>query len=361
MTNQQGVPEALTDYEHRHAIRQGHKIAASDSYFEARPQIDTNDHRKVFEAGFDRGWDRHAALVDAQQPAPSAVGAVEWIGVSSHHLLQRDGILGKAGDVVTAQWPVLPQPSPTPQADSQPAPVLDSLLNIVINHEALATPAEVRSMAAELATYRAARVPASSQQAPALDRDRIREIFMAHGFTVKEGQTDLKQYVYDAADALLRAASTPADSVTAPAGGATAEPRWKSEDFEVMHYPPMPTTGMRVGMPKGVKVTHRPTGLFAVSEDERSQHMNREVAWNKLQDMLAAAPTPPAQAADSVLEDAARLAKITQAIRDYHFALDNREHGGVAMARAWNAICDVLNMDWVQGAESAARKQGGAT
>ena len=62
--------------------------------------------------------------------------------------------------------------------------------------------------------------------------------------------------------------------------------------------------------------------------------------------------------ADSVLEDAAQLAKITQAIRDYHFALDNREHGGVAMARAWNAICDVLNMDWVQGAESAAREQG---
>ena len=48
---------------------------------------------------------------------------------------------------------------------------------------------------------------------PALDRTRIREIFMTHGFTVKEGQTDLKQYVYDAADALLRAASAPADSV----------------------------------------------------------------------------------------------------------------------------------------------------
>ena len=53
--------------------------------------------------------------------------------------------------------------------------------------------------------------PTDSQ--PALDRDRIREIFMAHGFTVKEGQTDLKQYVYDAADALLRAARAPADSV----------------------------------------------------------------------------------------------------------------------------------------------------
>ena len=49
--------------------------------------------------------------------------------------------------------------------------------------------------------------------APLLDRDRIREIFMEHGFTVKEGQTDLKQYVYDAADALLRAARAPTDSV----------------------------------------------------------------------------------------------------------------------------------------------------
>ncbi len=55
---------------------------------------------------------------------------------------------------------------------------------------------------------------ADSQPAPVLDCDRIREIFMAHGFTVEEGQTDLKQYVYDAADALLCAARAPAaDSV----------------------------------------------------------------------------------------------------------------------------------------------------
>ena len=53
----------------------------------------------------------------------------------------------------------------------------------------------------------------SAESVPALDRDRIREIFMAHGFTVKEGQTDLKQYVYDAAEALLRAARAQADSV----------------------------------------------------------------------------------------------------------------------------------------------------
>lgn len=37
-----------------------------------------------------------------------------------------------------------------------------------------------------------------------MTKDQIRAIFLAHGFTVKEGQPDLKQYVYDAADALLR-------------------------------------------------------------------------------------------------------------------------------------------------------------
>ena len=48
------------------------------------------------------------------------------------------------------------------------------------------------------------------QPAPApMSRDQIREVFMAHGFTVKEGQTDLKQYVYDAAYALLELVEAP--------------------------------------------------------------------------------------------------------------------------------------------------------
>jgi hypothetical protein len=41
-----------------------------------------------------------------------------------------------------------------------------------------------------------------------MTNEQIRDIFMAHGFTIKEGQTDLKPYVYDAARALL--ASKPA-------------------------------------------------------------------------------------------------------------------------------------------------------
>ena len=43
--------------EQEYAIRQGHEIAASDGYFDARPQIESKDRRKVFQAGFERGWD----------------------------------------------------------------------------------------------------------------------------------------------------------------------------------------------------------------------------------------------------------------------------------------------------------------
>lgn len=39
------------------AIKEAEVCAASDSYFAARPQIDGDDRRRVFEAGFARGWD----------------------------------------------------------------------------------------------------------------------------------------------------------------------------------------------------------------------------------------------------------------------------------------------------------------
>lgn len=38
--------------------------------------------------------------------------------------------------------------------------------------------------------------------------DEIRELFLANGFTIKEGQTDLKPYVYQAARALLSKAAS---------------------------------------------------------------------------------------------------------------------------------------------------------
>jgi hypothetical protein len=49
--------------------------------------------------------------------------------------------------------------------------------------------------------------PAAAPAVPEVSNDHIRAVFMSNGFTIKEGCTDLKPYVYAAARALL--ASTP--------------------------------------------------------------------------------------------------------------------------------------------------------
>lgn len=59
--------------------------------------------------------------------------------------------------------------------------------------------------------------------------ERIKAIFMAHGFKIKEGQTDLKTYVYEAADALLRDFGLAA-SPAAPAPD-TPESRWPAKHY----------------------------------------------------------------------------------------------------------------------------------
>ena len=48
-----------------------------------------------------------------------------------------------------------------------------------------------------------ATLDAQPQSAPAGERETIRAVFLRNGFTVKEGQTDLKPYVYAAAEELL--------------------------------------------------------------------------------------------------------------------------------------------------------------
>lgn len=54
----------MNEQDREYAIMEAHRIHDSDEYFEARPQIDSADRRRVFEAGFDRGY--QAAL---QSPA----------------------------------------------------------------------------------------------------------------------------------------------------------------------------------------------------------------------------------------------------------------------------------------------------
>ena len=91
----------MSDSEKNFALRQGHGIASEDGYFEARPQIDSMDRRKVFGAGFERGWE--AAL--AAEPAQERIQALE---LEVRQLTEQIAELRHA---------------PTPQADSQPAPL----------------------------------------------------------------------------------------------------------------------------------------------------------------------------------------------------------------------------------------------
>lgn len=39
------------------ALREGMQAGAEAEYFDARPHLDNNDRRRVFGAGFQRGWD----------------------------------------------------------------------------------------------------------------------------------------------------------------------------------------------------------------------------------------------------------------------------------------------------------------
>ena len=54
-------------------------------------------------------------------------------------------------------------------------------------------------------------------------------------------------------------------------------------DYKVECYPPLPTGGMQTGrIPSGVKVTHLPTGKFAICTEHRLQYLNRDAALKLL-------------------------------------------------------------------------------
>lgn len=85
-------PEAQP-YEHSKAISEGARNAAADAYFAARAwMMDTAANRRLFEAGFDRGWD---AAPSAQAPQPEAQpsmtpeqvrdGIADWIETNVNH------------------------------------------------------------------------------------------------------------------------------------------------------------------------------------------------------------------------------------------------------------------------------------
>lgn len=55
--------------------------------------------------------------------------------------------------------------------------------------------------------------------------------------------------------------------------------------------------------------------------------------------------------------DAEKLAAIEAAIRDYHYALDDRRRAGVAGLVALSEVCEILGMHWREGEEMKRRRQ----
>lgn len=67
--------------------------------------------------------------------------------------------------------------------------------------------------------------------------------------------------------------------------------------------------------------------------------------------LLLASPPAPQPAARMPQE----LLEVQRAVRDYHFALDTRQHGGTAAHKALDAIQEALGMPWTQGREARRR------
>lgn len=55
--------------------------------------------------------------------------------------------------------------------------------------------------------------------------------------------------------------------------------------FEI--WPKPKEGGMLLGIPKGIKVTHLPTGLVAICDTERDQYKNRNLALAALSALVA--------------------------------------------------------------------------
>jgi len=87
----------------------------------------------------------------------------------------------------------------------------------------------------------------------------------------------------------------------------------------------------------------------------QASHINPDHrdGWNACYRAAEAALSAQAAEKDAVI---AALLAVKQAISDYHYALDMRQHGGVAQDRAFNAICEAVGMHWWHQGEEKARR-----
>ena len=130
------------------------------------------------------------------------------------------------------------------------------------------------------------------------------------------------------AAAVLRAARAQADSVTAPAGPSKSLP-------------------------------YEPTSAMLIAARERDPALPIETVRAIYWSMWRTAPTPPAQAADSVLEDAARLDWLAPRLCAYDVSAPMLNgQSGPAIMFTWPIGVDMKFAD-LRGSIDAARKQGG--
>lgn len=248
--------------------------------------------------------DHIAALVDAQQPAPSAAVALSddlrdrLVAISEAVAYQDD----------RAAQAMLREILAAPPADSHPAPVLLSdeelcqieepyLLNFRIPLGGQYDFARAVEKAVLAKTYGTqAPQPSPTPQADGqsvLDSIALMKVVMradeALAGRCTRGTTNWAAAIGKAVQDAVLAARAPADSVTAPAGGEAV-----TDD--------MVLAALRVQYPAAYDQYLRhpangpKTSLRAESEIDTARRM--------IVAALSVAPTPPAQAADSVLEDA---------------------------------------------------------
>ena len=317
-TNQQGAPEALRPI-------QRYKIGYHTDEWGMRSSTPSGIPDRA--GAWVRYEDHVAALVDAQQPAPSAAVALSddlrdrLVAISGAIADQDD----RAAQAMLREILAAPQPSPTPQADSaQEAPNAMQSLTAALKadpeyawawHCNLAMPimdnAKVSHRVANITAARlmqhlfgidtekhphfevADEAPqADSQPAPVRDESAARDECKRRWLAEDEDCNLLEAYDRGWKD---RAARAPADSVTAPAAYSG------NLEQELAMLIRRIVSSARRNCEDG-------SNVLKLANEAWAYLVRKGLNGSPLRDAgIETAPTPPAQAADSVLEDAARL------------------------------------------------------
>ena len=139
---------------------------------------------------------------------------------------------------------------------------------------------------------RAQAAPGAAQPAAMLTRAQIRDVFLSNGFTIKEGQTDLKEYVYEAAYALLALAAAPQPPAQAPVAQGDAIPR---EDFAwLVVQEACETDPADEDDPECIRILRRDLKSAVLAAFLRYDAENHGIAWDAYQAGHAAAKSETA-------------------------------------------------------------------